>query len=656
MMNTKHFTLITLALMTLVLAVSSASAAQCLNLQTTPPASVNHDQGTFNVPFTLTMDSGCSTNRTNLDWSVFSNIDGLTWTSAPSISELNAGQTRSGTMTFNLPADNSGNINIVVTVDTAQDDPESFSVNAIQINEEKSLVMREVVELTESQNGTIEVENNGNVALSGIQLTSAGDFTVTFSENSLTLAPGAKRTVTVAPVGLDGAGFGGETTTITARASDGTQTTLSLNVGGSFCSEGEVGGLEITSIDISNNGQGDDEEWQLLDEIEVEIDVENTGNDDIDDVMVEIGLFDSSGHNQIGDLEFDNADEEEFEIGDLDDGDEETATFTFRVPADFDEGDYKLVVKAYSDKTGEDEQCTAMSDDFETDDQYTEISVELEGDEGKFITFQDVEFTPLEGTCGETVTMSFDVFNIGDEDIEDRVKINLKNTELGVNQFYEILSDLDQGDDERVTMTFVVPQSATDKFYNLALSAEYDYRNGLYREESDDDTVIPFRVIGCGTTGGNGGNGGTGQSIAVINAALESDEAVAGEEVVVTATITSLKTDRTTFTVSASGYSSWAELDSSSTELLQLDSGENGEVTFRFLVDEDVDGTESFEIEVRDNAGNVQRRTVDINVDNNAGRPGLSLGGNSTLLWIVIIANVILVILIVIVIVRIARR
>ena len=55
-----------------------------------------------------------------------------------------------------------------------------------------------------------------------------------------------------------------------------------------------------------------------------------------------------------------NADEEKIDLGRLNDGDEETVIFTFRVPPDFDAGSYKLAVKAYSDasNSGENLECT----------------------------------------------------------------------------------------------------------------------------------------------------------------------------------------------------------------------------------------------------------------------------------------------------------
>lgn len=506
--------------------------------------------------------------------------------------------------------------------------------------------------ITLTQNGSITVTNTGDVT-ADITLLSAGDFTVSFSDNLFSLAAGAQRTVDIAPLGLDEVGFGGKTTTITARASDGTEQvedSLSMTVTGSFCRAGERGGnLEITDVKIDNNGDGDDEEWMLLDTIEITVEVENDGNDDIDDVFVEIGLFDSDGENQVRDLDFENADEEEYDLGDLRDGDSEEVTFTFRVPADFEDGSYRLTVKAYSDDLGESNECTSTSSDL-SDDTFQDISVERESDEGKFITFEDVEFVPMDPTCGETVRMTLDVFNIGDED-QDQVRVNLRNTELGLNEFVEIRSDLDQGDSEGITFDFEIPQNAQNKFYTLLLSSEYDYRNGNYRQESDDDTQIQMRVIGCagGTPGNQSGR------IAIISAALDSEDVSAGQELVVRGTVTNLKSQTATFVIDVTGYNSWASLDSVEPRTLTVPAGASSDFLVTFNIDESSSGEESFTIRVSDGQGNTESREVGVNVGGASGGVG-EINFGSPIFWGLLVLNVLLIVVIIIVAVRVARR
>lgn len=443
------------------------------------------------------------------------------------------------------------------------------------------------------------------------------------------------------------------------RINDGTlniQGTTQTVTGGNnnsanFCSNGERGGnLSIRNVDINNEGQGEDDEWKLLDTIRIEVEVENEDDIDVDEVFIEMGLFDSSGNNQVSDLDFENDDEEEYDLGDLRDGDRETAVFEFTVPADFEDGNYQLKFKVYSDDLGESVECSAVSSDL-SDDLFERISIDREDDEGKFIAFDEIVLSPDQVMCGETVSLRMNVVNIGDED-QDQVRVNLREQELGLDEFFEIRNDLDQGDDESLTFEFTVPAGVATKTYNLRLSSAYDYRNGNYRESSDTDKIVPLRV-----TCANPGSGG-GSRIASITAALDSD-AVANEELIVRSTITNLMSQSATFSIDASGYNSWATLVDVSEDSLNLNAGESREVVFTFNVKPEAAGEQSFEIEAR--AGNdAETREVVVNIESSStggvtGFAGLDLGG-SGLIWIIAIVNVVLIVLIIVVAVRISRR
>jgi hypothetical protein len=63
-----------------------------------------------------------------------------------------------------------------------------------------------------------------------------------------------------------------------------------------FCNDfsGEKGHIKISGFDVTNNGEGDDDEWQYLDEIEIEVSVENTGTTSINNIVVEIEIRDEN--------------------------------------------------------------------------------------------------------------------------------------------------------------------------------------------------------------------------------------------------------------------------------------------------------------------------------------------------------------------------
>ncbi len=505
--------------------------------------------------------------------------------------------------------------------------------------------------ITSSQTITLSLSNNGIISDGANSV----ELSLTPTQAIIPASTTTLQQVTVSVKNTIGdLKFGAHTATLTAHSSvanisDATQT---ITFQKSFCSKGATNkDLEITSVDIENTGDEDDE-WKPLDEIEVEIEVENTGDEDIDDIIVEFGLFDSEGRNQANDLDFENVDEEEIDLGNLNDGDEETVTFSFRVPPDFEEGSYRLAIKAFSDDLGEDVECVDTSDDL-SNNFFESIRVDREDNEGKFIAFDNIEITPDQVTCGDSVTVRADVFNVGDED-QDQIRVNLVSSELGIRLEKEIREDLDEGDKTEVSFIFTVPQGLKDKLYGLEFDANYDYRNGNYRESSDETTKTGLRVLDVECVEGEEPTP-TGR-IAVIAAALDSD-VKAGEELLIKATITGLVSGEADYLIGARGYESWADLKSISEPLLSLKNQESREVTLRFDVNEDASEEQSFTLEVR-TGSEIESREIEVNIEGEEEPttvPEFNLGGNS-LIWVIGIINVILIILIIVVAARISRR
>ena len=643
-MKTKIFTFTLTALFALVLVSGFASAVLTFS-DVAFPSQVNHNQGNIAVTFKLTSDVA----ETNLVWTGTTNKG--TWTVLPLNGQsINAGETKTLSAVLNIPAQSSGTITaeIKVVADSTTEETQAIS---IPITQTSSLAI-EAKDITKTQAGTVKVTNTGNTALNNIALSSVGAFNLAFSKDILTLAPGTSETVTATSSGFDTLKFGDNTVTITAKdttLSPSVQATASVVIKETFCSNGPVGGdLKLSNINIDNTGKGTDDEWDLLDEITVEVEVENTNkNDDVNDVFIELGLFDSSGNDMVDDLDFSNTDEESIDLGDLRDDDQDTVTFSFKVPADFDEGNYKLAVKAYSDDLGEEFECTDTASDL-SDKTFEKISIIREDDSGKFIAFDDIQISPADVTCGDTVSIKMDAVNIGDED-QDQVRVNLDNTELGLHLAREIRNNLDQGDKEAVEFVFTVPQTE-DKSYSLAITSDYDYRRGEYGESSDESETIMLNVAGCSLSPG------TGTKIAAISATLESD-AKEGSELVVKSTITNLQSTTADFIVDASGFESWASLSSISSRIVSLDAGESKDVTITLKVNDDVSGQNSFVIKAQ-SGSQVESRTVSVNVASGSagGFSGFSLGGDNTLIWVIGIVNVILIILIIVVAVRLSRR
>lgn len=531
------------------------------------------------------------------------------------------------------------------------------AVSAINISVQGSPVIPSSASTTATSFQITFVLNNtgttGTVDFSNSTLTSPSSSSISFSPASGTSISANTLQSFTATVNFP-AGTGNVAGTILAVPSSSSNSNVSIafsvprvaptTTNRTFCDNGRLGtNLSLDSLDINSDGDKD-EEWKPLDKITVEVDVNNDGDSNLRDVIVELGIFDSSGNDVTNDFDFSNADEEKFDVGTINDGDSETAKFEFEVAGDIDEGDYIIVAKAYSKKAGESNLCT---DSYAGNDEET-ISVEAESDEGKFITFREIKFSPTEATCGDSVTMTFDAVNIGQDD-QDQTLISVTSNDLKIDESIEIRKNLNTGDKERISITFAVPSGLADRLYNINFNAEYDYRNGLYRESLDDEYRISYKVFGCSLSN----SGSSGNAPVVIGATLASD-AKAGEELVVKSTVTNTATTSGTFILDVKNLASWASLEDISDRIFTLSAGESKTVEITLLPNEDASGEQSFNIEVSQ-GDKKETRSVVVDLGSAPSGSFSSLAENK-LAWIIGIVNVILIILIIVVAVKISRR
>ncbi len=188
------------------------------------------------------------------------------------------------TLTF-TPSDNSESF----TITNLGSSPLSVSLNLPTINGITFTVSGQTSDIDPSNSSVITIEAS-NIDFTEMELNEVltGDLVITDSSNS------------------------SETETIKIK--------ISKN---EFCDYGDPeNDIKVEIKDITNNGIGDDDKWYPLDEIEVEVKVENKGNEDLKDVSLEWGLYDKDSKEWI--IEVDE--EDEF---DLDEDDDETLTFSF---------------------------------------------------------------------------------------------------------------------------------------------------------------------------------------------------------------------------------------------------------------------------------------------------------------------------------------
>jgi len=423
--------------------------------------------------------------------------------------------------------------------------------------------------------------------------------------------------------------------------------TIPVEFVSSFCTTGEKGGnLEITDFKLNNN-DGDNDEWSPLDEIELKIEVSNNGNDKIKDVIVEIGLFNSNGKNVIKDME--DLDNKKIKLGSIKDDDEDTAIFNFKVPTDFEEDNYRLVVKTYSDDLNEDKECSSKVTDFDANDFYESIDGVREEDEKKHIIFSNIEVSPNPVQCGEKVQITGEIFNIGDEDYEDQVRVTLFSEGLKLNSEKIVREDFSQGDSKLIDFEFDVPEGIQEKLYNLEFRTYYDYdkNSDKYDLTSGDKFVSSLRVAGnCNVQNVN----------VAISADLnpETPEVVPGKGLIIDAKLRNTGDAQTTYLISVLGNSEWSTISSVDPQSVTLNPGESKDVSIALTVNSDVVGDKELLIRAVYNEKVTEQKVV-LTV-NDSGKttanmtPFIEHLKNNWFIYLIIVVNVILIIAIILVI------
>ena len=445
-----------------------------------------------------------------------------------------------------------------------------------------------------------------------------------------------------------------ESITITEDTSSDVET-INLNFLGNFCELGEqgdehedIGLLEIVDVEIDNN-DGDDLDWSPLDTITIEIEVENIGDDKVRDVMVEIGLFDASGKNIIDDMK--ELDSEEVELGSINDGDDDTAIFEFQVPADFEDDTYNLVIKAYSDDMNEDTVCTSKVEDFAESDYYESINGERESDDENHIVVDSIRLSPTDPQCGEIVQVSAEVFNIGDYDYEDQVKVTIVNEALGIDETITIREDFDQGDSEEIDFEFTIPENAEPKVYLLEFRTYYDY------DDKDDyyDIGSEKRFIKSLTLEGNCIV--IPESSVDITAQLDdaTPEANAGEQVIIKTTLENTGEDATLYTVTVYGNSAWSSLENIDPATIIVPAGESKDVSIILNIDNDVQGDKEFTIKATYDGETTEQKVALSVTAKTSGITGAAISDHiktNGFIYAIVLINLILIIAIILVIRR----
>ena len=513
----------------------------------------------------------------------------------------------------------------------------------------------------QSQDITITADEPFTVVLSTSTLFSV-DHTVSIADSELF-------TFTLTSLPLDS--IYSETVTVVETVNSDNNQTFNLNYVKSFCEystfvtdedaiPANLDELEL-NVDISNEGQGDEEEWFALDTITIKVELENKFDEDddmdMDDVILVLGVFAEDdadfSTNLAEDLIWISEDDEEFDLGNVDAEEDDSHTFEFRVdPKELEEGNYILRVKAYNDEDTSKESsfCLDYSSDLE-EEYYTAFSVEAADDDQAVIVDVDSLELPIEVSCGGTHIIEVEVWNVGDDDAlgNDYVLVNFYHEELEIDLWEVIEGDLDVGDSKTVLFEVEVPTGIEEKDYTFHFITYYDHDEdedeedtSSYDESSEDTFDVPLSV-----------SGNCAFAQAFVSASLD-EGGKAGRELVVRATVQNTGSETASYLINAAGYSGWASSVNVEPSTLILGAGQSADVLITLDVNGDVSGERLFNIEVLSEGELVVSQPLSVSIEK--ALIGDLFGDNGLLTALIIAIAIILVVIIIVLAVRVARR
>lgn len=636
----------------LVLSLSFASAA--LNLAGSFSAAGNQTQ-TVSLG-TLTLSNGESAqNVTNLAVSLSNTTLGTLGGNCSGITVNAGGASQFCSLTLTIPSIKAGTYSTTLVVSGTYNNGTAVSGSStpsvsITVNPQPGLKVEQVSPITSNQNGSIKVTNTGNTDLNSIYLNSSdGSIFFPLGANTYTISslPYGANSGSITVSTNSSIGILGRSPVTIYAASSGITASTSFSIEGSYCSNGNVGGNLTISL-IEDNSVGDAWEWKPAKTVKVRVKVDNA-EENIGgkkrDVTVKLGLFPTSGSTSdaLNDV---NEDDVEKEIK-IDEGDTGTFEFEFQVPADIDDGNYKLYAKAYS---GESTQCTSEVAEVDGTSKTVEI-IEITKDE-QDVVVSDVSYTtPV--TCGSSQAITAKVYNIGTED-QDRIRVTLLSPELGIKMRQEF-NNLDAGDSQTIDFLVNIPANASETTYTLRISSEFEYDSDddTYGEVSDEDQEAKFQVKLMG-------NCLNATASPTISASIVTTEPRVGEEMEVTVTFLN-NGAASTYAMSLAGYESWAKDVSIDPSTASIASGASQ--TFTLKLTPTVSGVQNFTVRAIAN-GQIIEQPMQVTIGEKAGfldslRKTISeITGteDNTVFYIIVGILVILIILIIVLIVKALSR
>jgi len=424
-----------------------------------------------------------------------------------------------------------------------------------------------------------------------------------------------------------------------------TVTGSSSNTLSDFCTYQNSGvndNIGDLSVDIKNvevdNGFGDGKKWYPFDEISFDVKVSNNGNEDVNSISLEWGLYDNdNGKWVIKPTEEDNFD--------LSNGDDQTTTVNFKLDDSMDEdlsdlsnGDhYVLYARATGEVDNSNNQKTCLSDS-------NDINIIIDRN---FVITKNLVF-PATISCGTNLEVKGDVWNIGSKDQKD-LTVKIFNNELGISQTVDF-AKITSFSSKKLDVNLPIPENATEKTYSISFEV-YDSNGDIYsstKTDQDSTSTIAAKIQGgCSTSSGT-----TAQALVSANLQSGGD---AGKPLVISATIKNTGSSKATFLLNAAGYSDWADSATLDKTSVTLNPGDSTQFLLTLNVKSAASGDQLFNIEVDSGNDVVLMQPVSVSIKSSQFSFSSAFGSN-WYLWFLGLFNLILIVVIIIIAVRVSRK
>lgn len=428
----------------------------------------------------------------------------------------------------------------------------------------------------------INVSNSGNVAFSSviINTTNITGSNISFSSIPFILNLGESNLQTINITTSDDTFYGANTISVIAQGTGAFNASASssanFNVLYRYCGSNSSTS-RITISEINNEDDISGEEFDPLDKITVDVEVENSYDEDRTVIVSAVLVFEDK---ELDDTETETTIE-------INDDDSESVTFDLTIPADADEGAYYLYIKAYDDDATKYCEQEVISFTVEKSSSHKIVPYELSAE-------------PSNVSCEGIFIVKGKLANIGSYD-EDQVKLVYSDGWTSLTKYYD---DVDKGDEVEFEFLSAVPKNATEgiKSFTLGMYFNYDEDDEDY-EKSESKTYSLLTISGnCVQESKN----------VSITSELSTMQVFTGSQSEVKVLVTNTGTLKQTYAVEVPTVS-WATIGSISPASFELEPGSARYVSVKLTPNANVTGNQSMDVKVS-YSGTTQTKTLSLNV------------------------------------------